>query len=265
MCLRRCVHGVWRWFSLATLFQNSPHDRIFLRPLKFPASPSSFSSKNVSETGRATMGAQSDLNGTPLTPLSAIAEALERLAKSLDSGPRGDLRLSSFAEACSHLSVLFGCLGVAFKFAEIDFVAKVHDLLEASKTFGSLKDVLDHDIRHGTVKKAGSHSRNLRRVRQGLDLIRVLFEQFLSSKGSSLKDPASRAYAQVCAPFHSWAVRKTVAAGMYALPTREQLLVKLNETEYSVVKKMKRYIDASEPIIRHVDKLFISKNISLDW
>lgn len=38
------------------------------------------------------------------------------------------------------------------------------------------------------------------------------------------------AYTKVCAPYHSWAVRTAVSAGMYSLPTREQLLVKLNET-----------------------------------
>lgn len=46
---------------------------------------------------------------------------------------------------------------------------------------------------------------------------------------SSLKSPASVAYAQVFAPHHGWAIRKAVAAGMYALPTRAQLLKKLNE------------------------------------
>lgn len=48
--------------------------------------------------------------------------------------------------------------------------------------------------------------------------------------GCSLKEAASTAYAQVCAPYHTWAVRKAVFFGMYALPTREQLIVKLNET-----------------------------------
>lgn len=53
-----------------------------------------------------------------------------------------------------------------------------------------------------------------------------------SSKCSDyyLKGAATTAYGQVCAPYHSWAVRTAVAAGMYALPTREQLLLKLNET-----------------------------------
>lgn len=38
------------------------------------------------------------------------------------------------------------------------------------------------------------------------------------------------AYAKVCAPYHTWAVRTAVSAGMCALPTRDQLLIKLNET-----------------------------------
>lgn len=54
--------------------------------------------------------------------------------------------------------------------------------MEASKRFATLENVLDLDVAHDTVKKPGSHSRNLRRVRQGLDLIRALFEEFLSSE-----------------------------------------------------------------------------------
>lgn len=46
----------------------------------------------------------------------------------------------------------------------------------------------------------------------------------------SLKDVATTAYGQVCAPYHTWAVRTAVYAGMYTLPTRDQLLIKLNET-----------------------------------
>lgn len=59
---------------------------------------------------------------------------------------------------------------------------KVHDLVEASKTYATLENVLDRDVANDTVKKPGSHSRNLRRVRQGLDLIRALFEEFLSTE-----------------------------------------------------------------------------------
>lgn len=48
-------------------------------------------------------------------------------------------------------------------------------------------------------------------------------------RGNSLRDPASKAYAQVFAPHHGWAIRKAVGAGMYALPSKAQLLRKLNE------------------------------------
>lgn len=48
-------------------------------------------------------------------------------------------------------------------------------------------------------------------------------------RDNSLKNPASKAYGQVLSPYHGWAIRKAVAAGMYALPTKAQLLQKLNE------------------------------------
>uniref|UniRef100_A0A7N0TCS9 Glycolipid transfer protein domain-containing protein n=1 Tax=Kalanchoe fedtschenkoi TaxID=63787 RepID=A0A7N0TCS9_KALFE len=197
-----------------------------------------------------------------LAPLSDIAEAFEELALLAASG---DLHLSTFCHACSHVSVLFGCLGLAFKFAELEYVSKVRNLTEASATFTTLHDILDFDVANDTVKVQGSYSRNLRRVRQGLDLIRALFEQFLTSDDYCLKEAASTAYAEVCAPYHTWAVRTAVSAGMYALPTREQLLIKLNETEQSAEKKMRRYIKASIPVIKYIDKLYISRNITLDW
>ncbi|KAJ0430884.1 putative glycolipid transfer protein [Helianthus annuus] len=110
----------------------------------------------------------------------------------------------------------------------ISFV--VGDLLEASKKFNTLSSVVDFDLKNKTVKSQGSHTRNLRRVRQGLDLIRELFQNFLSAEKYSLKKAATTAYQQVCAPYHTWAVRTAVSAGMCTLPTREQLLLNLNET-----------------------------------
>lgn len=58
---------------------------------------------------------------------------------------------------------------------------QVRDLAEASEVFGSLNSILDYDVRSDTVRTPGSLSRNLRRVRQGLDLIRALFQNFLST------------------------------------------------------------------------------------
>lgn len=56
-----------------------------------------------------------------------------------------------------------------------------------------------------------------------------IIELFTLGRGNSLKNPASKAYAQVFAPHHGWAIRKAVAAGMYALPTKAHLLKQLKE------------------------------------
>ncbi|OEL27373.1 ACD11-like protein [Dichanthelium oligosanthes] len=197
------------------------------------------------------------------TPLTAVAEAFEELARGMDADG-GELRLAPFGDTCALVSVLFSSLGMAFRFAEIEYVTKVNDLIGAGKSYGTLSNILDKDIENDCVKKQGSHSRNLRRVRLGLGLIKALFENFLTTEGS-LYDAATAAYGQVCAPFHSWAIRKAVGAGMYTLPSREQLIVRLNETDFSVQKEMRRYIDASSPIIEYIDNLFLSRNISLDW
>ncbi|KAJ4837845.1 Accelerated cell death 11 [Turnera subulata] len=197
-------------------------------------------------------------------PLRKIAEAFKGLETTLNS-QTADVEVAPFSHACSLVSPLFGCLGIAFKFAEMDYVAKVHDLAEASKSITSLPGLLERDVEKGSVKKAGSHSRNLLRVKRGLDMVRVLFEQILLTEGDSLKDPASKAYAQVFAPHHGWAIRKAVAAGMYALPTKTQLLRKLNEDEASAKIQMQSYISASAPVILYVDKLFLSRELGIDW
>ncbi|CAN6546025.1 hypothetical protein ACFX13_037127 [Malus domestica] len=197
-------------------------------------------------------------------PLRKIAEAFKELEAAVNS-QAAEVEVAPFSRACSLVSPLFGCLGIAFKFAEMDYVAKVHDLSEASNSISTLQVLLDRDIEAGCVRKGGSHSRNLLRVKRGIDMVRVLFEQIIVTKGNSLKDPASKAYAQVFAPHHGWVIRKAVAAGMYALPTKKQLLNKLNEDENSARVQMQSYIAASAPLILYIDKLFHSRKLGIDW
>ncbi|KAF0910238.1 hypothetical protein E2562_001428 [Oryza meyeriana var. granulata] len=129
------------------------------------------------------------------TPLTAVAEAFEELARRMEADG-GELRLGPFGDTCALVSVLFSCLGIAFRFAEIEYVAKVNDLIGAAKSYGTLNDILDKDVENDCVKKQGSHSRNLRRVRLGLGLIKVLFEQFLSTQ-----------YVASLSPKHKFSIR----------------------------------------------------------
>ncbi|KAJ0488949.1 putative glycolipid transfer protein [Helianthus annuus] len=166
----------------------------------------------------------------PGTALSLIADAFEEISDSINKDVSVELRLKPFCDACSLISVLFGSFGIAFKFAEMEYTSKVNDLADAAILYGTLSKVIDCDVKTDTVKSAESLTRKLRRVRQGLDLIRELFQNFLSTDDYSLKEAASTAYKQVCAPYHTWVVRTAVSAGMCALPTRDQLLLSLNET-----------------------------------
>uniref|UniRef100_A0A0E0P273 Glycolipid transfer protein domain-containing protein n=3 Tax=Oryza TaxID=4527 RepID=A0A0E0P273_ORYRU len=196
----------------------------------------------------------------PLRRIAASFEELEAVAKQQAPGPA--MEVGSFARACSNVSVLFGCLGIAFKFAEMDYV---DDLLEASKSISKLPEMVELDIQKGTVRQAGSHTRNMLRVKRGIDMVKILFEQILVTEGNSLRDAASKAYAQVFAPHHGWAIRKAVAAGMYALPSKSQLLKKLNEDENSAKVQMQTFIRASGPVILYVEDLFTSRNLGMDW
>ncbi|KAD5317847.1 hypothetical protein E3N88_17793 [Mikania micrantha] len=203
-------------------------------------------------------------------PLRKISEAFIEIAGSINSqhqhpNQQSEIQLASFSRACSLISPLFRCLGIAFKFAEMDYVAKVHDLCETSVSISTLQSMMEKDIEENCVRKPGSHTRNLLRVKRGLDMVRVLFEQILVSEDNSLKNPASKAYGQVFSPYHGWAIRKAVAAGMYALPTKKQLLQKLNEDEVTARTLMQNYVTASALVIVYIDKLFHSRDLGIDW
>ena len=80
--------------------------------------------------GSAAMESGKRFNLDDASPLSAIAEAFEKLAKLINSRKINgvehfQLRLDTFCDACSPISILFGCLGLAFKFAESEYVSKV--------------------------------------------------------------------------------------------------------------------------------------------
>lgn len=56
------------------------------------------------------------------------------------------------------------------------------DLAEASKSILTLPVMMDGDIQANCVRKAGSHTRNLLRVKRGVDMVKVLFEHIVSSE-----------------------------------------------------------------------------------
>lgn len=198
-------------------------------------------------------------------PLPAIAKAFQELEKEVEKGGEAMISVADFAHACSLISVLFGCLGMAFKFAEKDYVSKVQDLSKAADEFESLPAMIDYDIRNNSVRDGGSHTRNLLRVLRGVDMVRLLFQQILITEGNTLKGPASKAYDQVFARHHSWTIRKAVGAGMFLLPSKSQFLKKLNEEEDDARVHIQGYATSSGPIVQYVTHLFLSKDLGTEW
>ncbi|CAH2046200.1 unnamed protein product [Thlaspi arvense] len=72
--------------------------------------------------------------------------------------------------------------GMFPRFAEIDYVAKVNDLAEVSSSVSTIEEMVDKDIEANCVRKVGSHTRNLLRVKRGLEMIRVLCEELLDTE-----------------------------------------------------------------------------------
>lgn len=56
---------------------------------------------------------------------------------------------------------------------------QVNDIAEASKSFLTLPSMVDQDVQTNSVRTQGSHSRNLLKIKRGLDFLRVLMEQVL--------------------------------------------------------------------------------------
>jgi hypothetical protein len=56
---------------------------------------------------------------------------------------------------------------------------QVDDLLEASNSISTLPSMVELDIQKDTVRAVGSHTRNLLRVKRGIDMVKVLFEKML--------------------------------------------------------------------------------------
>ncbi|CAH8278068.1 unnamed protein product [Arabidopsis lyrata] len=146
-----------------------------------------------------------------------IADAFRELAVIVNK-PNSDVPVKLFSHACSRFFLIFTVLKPAFKFAENDYVSKVNDLAKASPSTLTLEAMVDRDIEAKRVRKVGSHTRNLLRVKRGLEMIRVLCEETLATEADSpLKDAAYKAYNQVFGPHHGWAIQLAASTGFGSL------------------------------------------------
>ncbi|XP_056844222.1 accelerated cell death 11 [Raphanus sativus] len=197
--------------------------------------------------------------------METVADAFKGLAATVNSR-NPQVAVSQFSDACSLFSGLFGILDTSFKFAKMDYVGKLNHLAVASRSISTLEEMIDKDIQAGCVKKYGSHTRNLLKVKQGLEMIKVFCEELLATEGDdSLKDAAIKAYNQVLFPHHQYNIQKACATGLNSLPSKSLVLLLLGEAEETINVHLQSYVTASTPVIAYLDKLFLSKNLGIDW
>ncbi|KAF7133230.1 hypothetical protein RHSIM_Rhsim09G0132800 [Rhododendron simsii] len=231
------------------------------------------------------------------TVLTKIAEAFNELADDVNSPstpPR--LSLSKFCSACRLLSPLIGCMGIACRFADLEFSEKVgrfrvgrgqmrsgkgsggcrmvssadkdcngcrvliqvlvDELTKASESIDTIEALIDLDIAHNAGKNSWSNSRNIIRANRTVDFLRIMFEQILAQRGNFIAGPGLTAYEQVFAPYHSLAMKTAVRAVALTLPTTARLLRKLKETEASAIVQMQKFVIASATVIQYINNLF---------
>ncbi|KAL0684936.1 hypothetical protein Bca4012_051784 [Brassica carinata] len=210
-------------------------------------------------------------------------------SKGIVNTPGLDVPVKNFSDACSRFFVVFKVLktGMFPRFAEIDYVTKVNDLAEASNLTPTLELMVDRDIEANCVRKVGSHTRNLLRIKRSLEMMRVMCEVLLDTdvtytlfthikkmieiyitrfdvflklirrSDHSLRDATFTAYNQVFAPHHGWAIQQAVATGIGSLLPKTLLSGMFNETG--------TYVTASASVTNYLDNLFLSKNLGIDW
>ncbi|RZC48191.1 hypothetical protein C5167_041137 [Papaver somniferum] len=203
------------------------------------------------------------------TLLKKMSQAFRELADTVNQNK--DMEVKPFAKACSYITDLMRHIGPLSKFAVDDFAPRVCDLEAASRSFRSLRSMMCGNIEQNNVRSPGSHTRNLLMVKRVIELVNILFQQIVATnyddKGdNSLASQGLAAYLTVFSQYHGTGLKATVEFFKPHIPSKAQLLVKLEEIdEASCVAQMRIIAEAATRITQHIDNLFITRDLGLDW
>ncbi|XP_059596811.1 accelerated cell death 11-like [Vitis vinifera] len=193
--------------------------------------------------------------------LTRIADTTKELADCVNSStPR--LEVHRLVHGCRVGYLFIGYFGPPFKFAQMELSSKVNDLKNGARPDDTLETMIDREIEQQCAKKPYSGSRSLIRVKRSINMLKVMFEEMLSSGENSIKGAVSKSYEQSFAAYHGWASRTAVSASLPALPTRAKLMKKLRENEVSMTTKMQSFVDSSALLVQYIDSLFHSRELA---
>ncbi|KAI3955675.1 hypothetical protein MKW92_013212 [Papaver armeniacum] len=199
------------------------------------------------------------------TLLGNMSEAFKVLADVVNQNQ--DMEVKAFAQASSSITSLVRLLGPFFTFAVVDVDEKVVDINAASRSFRTLKSMMEADIEQNKVWTASSHSLNLLRLKRIIEMVKILFEQIVATKFEGDNSWASMglaAYSSVFNDHHARGLQGTLTRYARFIPTQAQFLVQLEEDEATCGRKMKIIVEAASLITQYINNLFLSKGLGLD-
>lgn len=161
---------------------------------------------------------------------------------------------AAFAAAMQQVLPIFEKIGTVFLFARHEFATKIETIVQVAGARPTLDQIVTAGKQDGTITKKNSPARNVHRLLNTLNFIAAIFENL--SKGCPLRDAVSEAYDRTLANIHAWVVRTGIKTGMMALPSREQFLASIGETEESARSHADGFVTAARRLVGTVEALY---------
>lgn len=167
-----------------------------------------------------------------------------------------NIETKAFTTLCDKLLTVFDYLGSVFYFAKSELQGKTDSLKAVEAQRPTLEAIVAADKAAGQVTVKNSCARNLHRLMSAFCFVSVLFEKLVDNPGVPVSEATSAAYDCTLAEIHTMIVRTAIRAGMWALPTREQFMVAVGETEETAKPHALEFISYSKRIVAAIEKLY---------
>ncbi|XP_059489894.1 ceramide-1-phosphate transfer protein [Neocloeon triangulifer] len=179
-----------------------------------------------------------------------------------------DIHIDKYIIAYKELYKFLILMGKLFSFVGSDIKSKL-DILEEIRqsdkdgNFVTVKKMMVFEKEQDLLKKKGyvSGSRTFLRLHRGLDFI-SLFLQKVSEVDhkDGTATVCQEAYNVTLANHHTWVIRKAAGVAMYAMPTKENLLIKIfgeDEEEIRIAQEnLPQMLEASREVHSRTQKLY---------
>ncbi|CAG9465966.1 unnamed protein product [Pedinophyceae sp. YPF-701] len=166
-----------------------------------------------------------------------------------------ELRTKEFADAAERIVPLVGALGKPFYFAREDFEKKQLDLHSCATELPTLRELVEADRAAGTLEKAGSHARNLDRLKNGIRFMTILIQDLLDDPSAKLSAAIAEAYEKALAPTHPTAIQLMVKASLWFVPKTAAFMKTVGESPDSLHEHGPKFIAAAKPVVAAVEEM----------